>query len=88
MSPGTALFSRAVLYELEHGVWSVIPLRPDTWQPIQLCYRIRGLGGSVYNAYLGLKEVEKPERNSPSSRPPVLCIWLHFFDISLVEKKK
>lgn len=53
VSPGTALlFSRAVLDELEHGVWSVIPLRPDSWQPVQLCCRIRGLGGSVYKCLL------------------------------------
>lgn len=31
------LFPRAVLGELEHGECSVIPLRPNTWQPARLC---------------------------------------------------
>lgn len=42
VSPGTALlFPRAVWEDPEHGVCSVIPLRPNTWQPPQLCCGIR-----------------------------------------------
>lgn len=61
VSPGTALlFPRAVLEEPEHGVCSVIPLRPNTWQPAQLCYGIRGLGGSVYKCS-GLKKLRSQD---------------------------
>ena len=82
------LFPRAVLRELEHGECSVIPLRPNTWQPAPLCCGILGLGGSVYKG-LGLKKVENPEWNSsPSSRQPVLWIQMHFFQIVFGRRKK
>lgn len=44
--------------------------------------------GLYINKPLGLKKVEKPEWNSPSSRQPVLWIPMHFFEMSLAEGKK
>lgn len=91
LSPGTALlFPRAALDEPEQCMFcdsaqakylatsSVVSSNPGPRWP-----------RFVYiNKPLGLKKVEKPEWNSPSSRQPVLWIPMHFFEMSLAEGKK